>query len=289
MKLRTALRSPSVLVHSAQWLTACFAAVCSYAHADQLPLWEAGVGVAAVNFPDYRGADERTTYVLPIPYFIYRGDVFRIDREGVRGLFFKSENVELDISLNAAIPVESEDNQARQGMPDLDPTLEIGPTLDFTLYRGANRHSALELRLPLRAVIATDFTHARSAGFVFQPQLNLDLHELTPLSGWRVGAAIGPVFGDRRHHEYFYGVEPAFATATRPAYDAKAGYGGTQLTLSTSRRFPHFWVGAFIRYDYLGGAVFRDSPLVRQDYALAGGFAVSWIFARSGKLVEADD
>jgi outer membrane scaffolding protein for murein synthesis (MipA/OmpV family) len=245
--------------------------------------------VAAINFPDYRGADERTTYVLPIPYFIYRGEVFRIDREGVRGLFFKSENAELDLSLNASIPVESEDNEARRGMPDLDPTFEIGPTLNFTLYRAPSRRSALELRLPLRAVIATDFSHTRGAGFVFQPQLNLDIHELTPLSGWRAGAAIGPVFADRRHHQYFYGVEPAFATPDRPAYEAKGGYGGTQLTLSTSRRFPKFWVGAFIRYDRLDGAVFRDSPLVRKDHALAGGFAVSWIFSRSGKLVEADD
>ena len=61
--------------------------------ADQLPLWELGVGVAAIDFPDYRGADERTSYVLPFPYVVYRGDIFRIDRDGVRGRFFKSDAV----------------------------------------------------------------------------------------------------------------------------------------------------------------------------------------------------
>ena len=55
-----------------------------------------------------------------------------------------------------------------------------------------------------------------------------------------------------------------------------------QLLLSTSRRFHNWWVGAFVRYQSLDGAVVRDSPLVRQRYALAGGFGVAWIFARSG-------
>lgn len=38
--------------------------------AEQLPLWEAGLGVGVVDFADYRGADERSTYVLPLPYFV---------------------------------------------------------------------------------------------------------------------------------------------------------------------------------------------------------------------------
>ena len=124
---------------------------------------------------------------------------------------------------------------------------------------------------------------------MFQPKLNLDVHRLTPLWGWRAGVSVGPVFGDHRYHAYYYGVDPAFATPQRPAYTARGGYGGTQLTLSTSRRFPRFWVGAFARYDWLGGAVFENSPLVRQDRAFAAGIAVSWVFARSSNLVEVDE
>jgi len=270
-------------------LTAWLAALAS--RADQLPLWEAGPGLAVVDFPDYRGADERSTYVLPFPYIVYRGDVFRIDREGVRGRFLKSDEVELDLSVNASIPVKSAENHARQGMPDLDPTIEIGPTLDFTLHRGADRKSSLKLQLPLRAVMAVNLSppRAHGVGFVFEPQLEYDLHDLAPLSGWRFVAAAGPVFGDRSYHAYYYGVDPAFATSQRPAYMARAGFGGSQLTLSTSRRFPHFWVGAFARFDWLSGAVFEDSPLVRQSRAFAAGIAFSWIFARSDTLVEADE
>jgi outer membrane protein len=257
--------------------------------ADQLPLWELGVGLTALDFPDYRGSDQRSGYVLPLPFVAYRGDFFKVDHDGVRGLFLKTDAVELDVSLNASIPVNSANNRARQGMPDLDPTLQIGPSVNFTLYRGPTGKSAVQLKLPVRAVIATDFTHAHDEGFVFEPQLTLDAHQLTPLSGWRAGVAVGPLFGDSRYHGYYYSVAPAFATPSRPAYTAPGGYGGTQLTLSTSRRFPSWWVGAFARWDWLNGAVFEDSPLVKRQQAFSFGLAVSWVFKRSATLVEADD
>ena len=37
------------------------------ATAEQKPLWEAGAGFGVVNFPDYRGSDERSSFALPIP------------------------------------------------------------------------------------------------------------------------------------------------------------------------------------------------------------------------------
>jgi outer membrane protein len=242
-----------------------------------------------VDFPDYRGANERTNLLLPFPFLVYRGDVLKVDRDGIRGLFLKSDAVELDLSGGASVPVDSDKNQARQGMPDLDGTVEIGPTVDITLSRAPDGRSSLKLHLPVRAVIATDFTHAKGAGFVFQPKLNLDVHRVVPLQGWRAGVSVGPLFADHRYHDYYYSVDPAFATPQRPAYAARGGYGGTQLTLSTSRRFPRFWVGAFARYDWLEGAVFANSPLVRQDRAFSAGIAVAWVFGRSSTLVEADE
>lgn len=273
---------------SKRWAFACAAlALSAAASAEQLPQWEAGIGAAVIDFPDYPGANERTILPLPLPYFIYRGEVLKVGREGVRGLFFESDKVELDFSANASIPVKSENNQARQGMPNLDPTLQLGPTLNFTLYH--QDPSKLQLRLPVRAVIATDLTHAQGAGFVFEPQAVLDVNRLSFASGWRFGIAAGPMFADRRYNAYYYDVAPQFATAQRPAYQAPAGYAGAQVLLSTSRRYRDWWVGAFVRYQSLEGAVFRDSPLVKQRYAVSGGLGFAWVFARSGKLVEADE
>ena len=271
-----------------RWLAATLlAALPGMALAGQFPLWEAGAGLALINFPDYRGSDERNNYALPVPYVVYRGEVLQVDRQKVRGLFFKSDSAELDFSLNGSVPVKSDSNRARKGMPNLDPTLEAGPSLNFFLHRSQDQRFNLDLRLPLRAVYAIDLPHARHTGWLFHPQLNLDLLNVGPGRGWNLGFAAGPLFADQRYHRYFYTVEPAYATAERPAYAARGGYAGTQLVAAVSKRFPNFWFGAFVKADTLRGAAFADSPLVKTKQSMVGGFAISWIFSQSGTIVEA--
>lgn len=257
------------------------------ARAEQLPLWELGAGPAAISFPQYRGSDERENYVLPAPYFVYRGEFLKADRQRVRGLFFKSDRVELDVSTSGSVPVKSKDNRARTGMPDLDPTLEIGPALNLSLDRSADGRKTLEIRLPLRAVISTDFKSVGFQGWLFQPQLNWDNAEFMGVHGLNLGLVAGPVFGSAKYHQYFYNVDPAFATAGRPAYQARGGYAGTQFIGALSRRFSDFWVGGFMKYDYLGGAAFEDSPLVKSKGGFSAGLAVLWVFAESKTKVEA--
>lgn len=251
--------------------------------AELLPKWEAGAGLAVINFPDYRGSNERETYVLPIPYFVYRGDFLKVDDQRVRGLFFKNDHAEMDVSINGSVPVQSKNNQARQGMPDLDPTLEIGPSLNFFLYRSADNKRKVDLRLPLRAVIASDFSEVRSVGWIFQPNINID-HVLK--NGWKLGMLAGPIFSNRRHHQYFYGVEEAYAKAERPSYNAGGGYAGSQILMALSKRYRDFWVGSFIKWDTLQGAVYEDSPLVKTKQHFTGGFAISWVFGQSNVMVE---
>ncbi|HEY7655455.1 MAG TPA: MipA/OmpV family protein [Burkholderiales bacterium] len=256
------------------------------AAAEQLPLWEAGLGATVISFPHYRGSDERRSWVLPFPYFVYRGEFLQADERRLRGLFFKTERAELDISVNGTPPVDSSESDARQGMPDLDATLEIGPSLNFLLKRSDDRRSRLELRLPVRAAFATDLSHVDFAGWVFQPNLNLDIRDAFGYPGWNFGALAGPMFADDRYHQYFYGVEPAFATASRPAYNAAGGYAGTQFLVSLSKRFRKFWVGGFARWDTLSGAVFTDSPLVKTHQYFAAGIALAWMLGESETRVE---
>ena len=65
------------------------------------------MGVVGFSFPDYRGSDETRFYALPFPYFIYRGDLLKVDRDRVRGLFFRRSWLELDVSLGGSVPVDS--------------------------------------------------------------------------------------------------------------------------------------------------------------------------------------
>jgi MipA family protein len=277
------LRSPLIAAVAA----AIIAAMPRAAQPAELPLWEAGAGVAVLNFPDYRGSDERHTLVLPIPYLVYRGDFLKADRESIRGQFYKNDRLDLHLSVNGSIPVNSSGNSARRGMPDLDPTLEIGPNLTVMLLRSDTMH--LNLRFPVRAVIATDLSHTRDEGWVFQPQINVDFYDRFPGPGWNLGFAAGPLFGNKRYHNYFYGVAAQFATPERPAYEAGSGYAGMQWIAALSKRYPSYWVGGFVRADTLSGAVFEASPLVRRNESFAGGVAIAWILGKSQNRVEAEE
>jgi outer membrane scaffolding protein for murein synthesis (MipA/OmpV family) len=250
------------------------------------PLWELGIGVAGVRFPDYRGSDEASAYLLPLPYVAYRGRFLRADRDGARAILFAGTRVTVDVSLAASVPTRSAHNDARQGMPDLAGTFEIGPNLEVGLWQSADRRLKLDLRLPLRQAITLQ-SHPRGAGITFSPNLNLDGQGFG--GGWQFGLLAGPVFANQRHHQYYYGVAPEFATATRPAYDAPGGFGGWRAVGAFSRRFGDLWVGGFARQDNLHGARFGPSPLVRSEHGFSAGFGMSWVFAASSQRVVADD
>jgi outer membrane scaffolding protein for murein synthesis (MipA/OmpV family) len=269
-------------------LAACLCLAAGAAWADK-PLWEIGAGAAFVDFATYRGSDQYKSYVLPSPYVVYRGKFLQVDREKIRGLLFKSDWAELDISVNGSVPVKSSDTPARAGMPDLDPTLELGPSLNLTLAKSADGNRKLDLRLPVRYAWGSDFSSIHGVGWLFQPQLNLDVTNMSALPGWNLGLLTGPIFADKAYHQYFYGVDPQYATASRPAYQARGGYAGMQFIAALSKRYPDYWVGGFVKLDDLHGAVFADSPLVRTRTNVSGGFAVCWIFAKSRTLVPADD
>jgi outer membrane scaffolding protein for murein synthesis (MipA/OmpV family) len=129
----------------------------------------------------------------------------------------------------------------------------------------------------------------RDAGFIFHPRLGLDVRDFASVPGLNAGLILGPMFATARQHDYFYTVDPRYATAARPAYQAGGGYSGMQLTMSLSKRFPDYWFGAFLRADWLEGATFQDSPLVRRNATVAAGIAVSWIFAVSEDRVSRRD
>lgn len=268
----------------ALWLLCALAA--APAAAEELPLWELGVGVGGFALPDYRGSDQARGYVLPVPYVVYRGDVLKADRRGIRGELLDTDRVELNISVAASLPVNSSRNEARTGMPDLRPSLELGPSLEFTLWRSRDGRDLLELRLPLRAAFTLD-APPESVGWVATPNLNLDLPGRGALAGWNFGLLAGPVYGSRRQHEYFYGVAPQFATPARPAYAAPGGYAGFQFLAAASRRFDGFWVGAFVRADTLSGAAFEASPLVKRETYFAAGAGIAWVLGVSRERVEA--
>ena len=253
------------------------------AAAAERPLWELGLGAGALRLPHYRGSDQSHDWLLPVPYVVYRGEIFKADRDGARAVLFESERVDFDLSVSASAPTRSKDNEARRGMSDLSPTLEFGPKINLNLARGSDWK--LDLRAPVRAAFTLD-GRPEMVGWTATPSINLDLPGRL---GWNLGLQAGPVWGSRRWHAYFYDVPVALTTPERPAYRSRGGYAGGQFTAALSRRFERTWAGLFVKYDTLQGAVIAASPLVRQRENLSIGAALVYVFAESSQRVASDD
>jgi MipA family protein len=262
------------------------AAAVPAAWADQKPLWEAGLGIGVVAFNDYRGADTTHVYPLPVPYFVYRGEILKSDSDGLRGKFFTRTWIEFTLSVNGTTPVRN--SSAREGMPDLRSTLELGAAINVHMWRSSDERVKLDLRMPVRGALTLEAPPRFIGGF-FAPNVNLDLAQLKGAQGWKLGLLAGPLFANRRYNDYFYTVAPQYATPDRPAYEAHGGYAGAETLVSLTRRYPKYWIGGYIRHDFLDGASFIDSPLVKTHNYWSGGVAITWIIGQSPHTLESED
>lgn len=241
----------------------------------QLPKFELGVSLVALNLPHYRGSAGSSRYLLPIPHLKYRGERFKIDN-GVEGLLPISEDLILSISGNASAPV-NEDSPERVGMEKLKGNLEIGPSLDYRLYRA--QRSSLWLELPLRFGFTFE-SNPQAIGRVFHPRLAWD-KPYRSKGDWKLRLAAGPMYASRQYHDYYYSVDPGDALLpTRPAFQAEAGYSGLRADFTYSKRFDEYWFGGFIRYDSLNGSVIENSPLVSDTSTWTAGIAFTWVFIK---------
>jgi len=245
----------------------------SYSSAEEQSKIEFGVGAGGLSIPHYRGSDQVKQFAIPIPYVQYSGKRFKFDRDGGRFYLYDFGASKLDISMDFAFPVNSDDNIARENMPDLNPVVEIGPRLVFDPYSNKNKSFRIQFALPLRMAIATNIVETQTLGWTFAPYMQFRF-----INYANTALTIGPYWATDKYHDYFYQVVPQYATVQRPYYDAKGGYGGSRISLTSRKRFKKIWVGIFARYDFLSGAVYEDSPLVKQKTAFMVGFGVAYVF-----------
>jgi outer membrane scaffolding protein for murein synthesis (MipA/OmpV family) len=252
----------------------------------QLPRWEAGVSAIGLYAPDYRGSDQMSAFGLPLPYLIYRGEWLRADREGVRAQLIESDRIQFNFSAGLGLPVDSDSNEARRGMPEVDWVVELGPAMNLNLARWDAGKGELDLRLPVRAAFAVDdgFDYV---GAVFAPNLRLTLRNVAWAGGAQLRVSTGPLFATDDYHRFYYGVEPQFATATRPAYRPDGGYSGWDLSASAVKFAGDWRLFGFAGADFIVGAEFEDSPLIRKRSTWSVGGGVAYVFARSNERVRA--
>jgi len=243
-----------------------------FADGHELPRLELGASLGVLDIPNYRGSENSSTLVFPLPYIKYRGKRVKVD-EGVQGIFFDSKDLVVSISGNGTLPVD-DDNPERVGMDELDATLEIGPSLDYRLTHGEGQWW---IELPLRFAFAlnSEFEHI---GQIVHPRIVWRKPERR-LYEWKLRAAFGPIYATGEFHDYYYRVNDDEVLPSRPAYNAGSGFSGVRGSFSYSKRFGEFWLGGFIRYDSLSESVVEDSPLVSDSSAWMAGIAIGWVFS----------
>lgn len=253
-----------------------------FAH-EPLPLWEAGAGLLPFRANHYRGSAESDWQAFPFPALTIRGKTVESENGYIRSHIARLGPVTLDVSLSVGLNVKSDGDRVREGMEDLDPTFEVGPMLRWYLWKSPLEHHFVNLEMPYRAVYATDLSYLDHVGYFSIPYLNLLSRPTEDTFGWSSEVSIGAMYGSRQFHNRFYAVQMKDVTAVRPYYHAQGGYSGMQFSWVLSKRIGQVLVIPFLRYDYLDGAAFRDSPLVRTNHYFLYGAGLVWFFAASSE------
>ncbi len=254
-------------------------------------LWNAGLGLASLVYPSWRGSDESNTLILPAPVLSVWTDHSEIGRGGIRAQFNLTDRLLLRASFSGSLPANSDDSALRDGMPDLDPTLETGPALTWLSPRyGAWQWRAETL---LRGVFTLNFRRPEWLGLTVQPRVSLFWLKGNPWTQnmWLARVAAGPIWASKKQHRYYYSVTPEQADANPllTAYDAGGGYSGTRINATFTWVRGKVSVSSYVGYDNLRGTVFEDSPLRPEaDYWLAGAF-MSWRFWGPTRPLDLED
>ena len=243
----------------------------------KLPLWELGGFALGVSQQAYPGSDQQVSRALALPFFIYRGEFLRADRDtaGLRAI--KTADFELDIGVAGAFGGDSTELEARRGMPKLGTLIEVGPRVKWNLSE-ATGWGRFRVELPLRAVFDLS-DQAAHRGVSFEPKVVFDG---LPVSGWRYSASVGAILADQQLARTFYEVAPAQATAQRGAYSAQSGLVAWRVATSVTRSLGPDWrLFGLARLDTVAGAANENSPLVRQKTGVSVGVGLVYTWTRS--------
>lgn len=242
-------------------------------------VWELGGGIGGLGFRLYPGSSQSNSYVLPLPYFTLRSKYFEIDR-GIRGLVPSNSDWRIDISADFGLPVNSADSFVREGMPDLDPIIQIGPSLEYSFTGRPTSSPELRFEMPLRSAIAINSNGIDTVGWLTEPRLVYEQRR-AGRSGIFYKVRAGLKYASTQQNAYYYAVSSDFVTAERALFEASNGYSGFVLDVRTAWREKDVIFWWLARYQNLTGAVFEDSPLVEDKNYFLMGVGITWLLMGS--------
>lgn len=264
-KVMSGLRGSAALLVLACSSSAALAATIEDPATDAL--WEMNIAAFGRSGPSYPASEHTQVDFIPLPLPVYRGTFLRVGDDTdspMRGRVFRTDQIKLDIDFDLIFGSDSDDIAARDGMPDLDLLLEVGPELELQFVERSWLAADVFLVLPIRGALSWDGLKPSFEGLVFAPELKFTRDFSKDRQQLKL--RITPSFASDGYMDYYYEVTPTFATAQRPAFAAGGGYLGTEIALSL--RWPvadrlDLWGG--IRQGFYTGAKNEGSPLFTDD------------------------
>ncbi|MDE3079085.1 MAG: MipA/OmpV family protein [Paracoccaceae bacterium] len=234
---------------------------------------EYGIFVGGLVYPSYPSAKGHSHKVVPVPYLHYEGRFFSIGGGSIAAAHVvKKPRLKFDVSLAGSFDANSSSVPARAGMPSLHYIFEAGPVVTYRL--GQALAATWTAEIPLRAVFQTDLHSLHFLGESFSPGV---------AAHWAMKGAgnadatvrLHAIFASRGVQDYFYTVAPSYATPSRPAYSARAGYLGSELAITYGRDLsPRVRIFGYARLGFYGGAANHGSPLFGQNVTTTFGLAL---------------
>ncbi len=248
------------------------------------PRYEIGVGAIGINIPDYPGSKRNQMRVIPFPWLIYRGDYLKIDDEGSRTSLFSSKYHETSLGFYFNFPVDSKDHATRQGMPDLDFLVGLGPRF---MLRMIPEHPSYRFNffISVGGVYSTDFRKKILCQGIFIKS-GFNYWYQWPEKKTTFFSGLNFEFGSVELNRYFYEVRTVDATPERPVYRAKPGlvesslYGGVGMNV-----IENLFVFSSVSWRNLELSENKVSPLVETTNNLGFIIGVVWTFFESDEKV----
>ena len=231
-----------------------------------------GLGISALSAPSYIGSNKQNLFIVPFPYIEYRGKYFSVDKDKIYNEFYNTEKIKIEISLRGMLPVDSK-NTARDGMPDLDAIVEIGPKIIYNLF--SKDDMKIDFELPIRANFSLGDNLFDYQGYFSSFDLK---YENSIFGNYKINFISGLGYSNKKINNYYYEVESKYINENRTEYEASSGYSDFHNSFSITKKDESFWYGGFIKHYYIDGAVYEDSPLVETHNALFSGVAFSYLF-----------
>ena len=214
---------------------------------------------AVISSQPYDGTDFRT---YPIPIFGYEGK--RLYLRGITGGYrlFMGKSWSVGPVVQPRFDgYEEDDSSALAGMDDRNVSLDAGVGLSWRTDYGL-----------LEASVVTDLLGEHDG-----QQIELSWTGLFSWKRWDFIPSAGVRFKSTNLVEYYYGVEPGEALATRPAYAPDRAV-DPFVRLAVRRELTERWsLLTALQYEWLDSEI-RDSPIVDDNYDLSimGGVMYSF-------------